>query len=203
MSKEPKKAKTLLDKFSRGYVRHWPSFPAKVQEAMLIAAGLEPRQIYTEGRGPENLAALVRAVRDGQLIAVHGGLRVFGDNHRQIAAAVAKIEQRGGIVIDVETEDRSDRHGVRMLSRALARMRGELTMGDRAAEIGAAGGKARGIAAQRGRMPEKQARKIWFDKKIDTATALSRMGPGWSKATARRKFGPSKRPMGAFKGKQE
>ena len=202
MKKTAGKAKTLLDQFSRGYVRHWPSLSAKEQEAELIDAGLGERQIYKEGRGAENFASLVKAIRQDQLVGVYGGLRIFGETHRAIAAAVAEIEHRGGVIVDVTTRDRTDKHGVRMLSEALARIRGEATMGDRAAEVGAAGGKARGIAAQKNRMPEKQARKIWFDKRIDTATALSRMGPGWSKATARRKFGPSGRPMGAFKGKK-
>lgn len=194
-------AETLLGRFDRGYSRRWPTLPLADQEKALIRAGLKAGQIYVEGGSAECLAALVKATRKGQLIGVFGGLRVFGETHRQITAAVTAIEEAGGIVVDVETGDRSDRHGVRMLSRALARVRGEATMGDRAAEIGALGGAARGKALREKRMPEDEARPIWRDRSIDTATALSRM-PGWTKPTAQRHLGKTKRRKGPFRSQQ-
>ena len=201
MKKSDAEAETLLGRFDRGYSRRWPTLPLAEQEKELIRAGLKAGQIYVEGRSAECLDALVKATREGQLIGVYGGLRVFGETHRQITAAVTAIEARGGIVIDVETGDRSDRHGVRMLSRALACVRGEKTMGDRAAEIGALGGAARGVALRERRMPEDRARKIWRDRSIDTATALSRM-VGWTKPTAQRHLGRSGRPLGPFRGRE-
>jgi hypothetical protein len=195
------KPQPLLGQLDRGYARRWTLLPLPDQEHFLMQAGLQARQIYVEGRGAETFDALVKAVRKGQLIGVWGGLRVFGETRRQIMAALAAIEGRGGIVLDVESGDRSDKRGAHMLDRALARLRGELTMADRAPEIGALGGTARGKAMQARRMPEDQARKIWRDKSITTAVALSRM-VGWSKPTALRWLGPSKRPRGPFEAKR-
>jgi hypothetical protein len=192
---------TLLGQFSRGYVRHWPSLSAEVQEAALIAAGLTKRQIYWEGRGVETLDALVKAAREGQLIGVFGGFRVFGATQRTIMAAVDAITEAGGIIVDVETVERSDKRGAQMLARALSRIKGERSIAGRADEIGALGGKAKGRRARADRMPEKVARRIWRMESIDTATALSRMW-GWSKTKALKEFGPSGRGMGPFKRKK-
>lgn len=195
---KPQPKLRLLTQFDRGYVRHWALLPADRQEKELVFAGLQPRQIYWEGRGVETFAALLKALRREQVVGVYGGLRVFGETRRQIMAALAGIEQRGGIVLDVESGDRSDKRGAHMLDRALARIRGEATIGDRAAELGALGGTARGLAIAQRRMPAEKALKIWRDLRIDTATALSRM-VGWSKPTALRRLGKSGRALGPFK----
>jgi hypothetical protein len=198
------KRRDAIDTIHRAYVRGYAFSPVKSQETSLLAYGVTPRAIYVEGRGPETLGALTKAVRSGQFIGVVGGYRVFGENRKQIMAAVRAIRARGGIIIDIETGERSDREGDEMLDRAIRRIHGEATFGspDRAAELGAQGGTARSQAMKAARLSVKLARRIWFDKSITTAEAVERMGPGWSKPTAIREFGKSGRPRGAFRPKK-
>jgi hypothetical protein len=195
MLERTKREKTLFDQFSRGYVRNWPSIPAGVQEAKLMTCGLLARQIYKEGRSAESLATLAKATRQGQIIGVFGGLRIFGASHREISTATAKIKKRGGIIVDASTGQRSDIDGIEMLSRALAMLKGEKTLGDFAAEVGALGGLARGRSAKKLRMPEAQARAIWRDKTLTRAEAILRM-PGWTLSTAKHHFKASGRKKG-------
>lgn len=193
-----------VDTIHRAYVRSYAFSPVKSQEVSLLAYGVVPRAIYVEGRGPESLEALIKAVREGQFIGVVGGYRVFGENRTTIMAAVRALRDRGGVIIDIETGERSDREGDEMLDRAIRRIHGEATFGspDRAAELGAQGGTAKGKAMRAARLPIRQAKRIWFDKSITTAEAVARMGPGWSKPTAIREFGASGRPRGAFRPKK-
>jgi hypothetical protein len=195
MLERPGKSKTLFDQFSRGYVRHWPSIPAGVQEAKLMTAGLLARQLYREGRGAESLQTLAKATRKGQIIGVFGGLRIFGGSHREISDATAEIKKRGGIIVDASTGQRSDIDGIEMLSRALAMLKGEKVLGDRAAEIGSLGGLAAARAARKLRMSEAQARAIWRDKSLTRNEAISRM-PGWTLSTAKHHFKASGRKKG-------
>jgi hypothetical protein len=124
---------------------------------------------------------------------------VLGDSRKTIVAAVNAIAEKGAVLYDVGTGDRSDRHGVRMLNRAIAMLHGELSMGDRAEIIGSMGGEAHAEAIRKARMPKEEARMIWLDQRISTAEAVKRMGPYWSKPTAQRAFGPSGRSKGPFK----
>jgi len=167
----------------------------------LLARGARARTIYIEGRGPETLGALVKAARKDEVIGLAGGFRVLGDNRAQIMSAFRALKVKGAVLFDIETDERSDRDGAEMLDRALRRIRGELTFGspEEAVERGVLGAKAtyKGIWASR--MPKREARKIWFDKTITRAEAVTRMGPGWSKATARRAFGKSKRKKGPLR----
>lgn len=186
----------------RAYVRSFAWAPAKRQEIELLGYGIPAQAIYIEGRSAEGIDAVTKAARAGQLIAVAGGYRVFGENRRQIMTAVRGLRGKGAVIIDILTGERSDQVGDEMLDRAIRRLHGEATFGspDRAAELGALGGTAKSLAMRAARMPIKLAKTHWFDKSISTAEAVRRMGPGWSKPTAMREFGPSGRPKGSFRG---
>ena len=164
----------------------------------MTSRGASARTVYVEGRGAETLGALVKAARSGEVIGLAGGYRVFGESRQQIMSAVRALKGKGAVLLDIETEERSDRDGDEMLDRALRRIHGELSLGspEEAAARGSLGATATHKAIWATRMPKREARKIWFDKTISTADAVRRMGPGWSKPTALREFGPSKRKYG-------
>jgi hypothetical protein len=183
----------------RAFVRPIPRWSAKEQEKAVIKAGCRETKVYLDGRSAENFDAVIKAARAGEVIALSGGLRVLGDSRKTIVAAVNAIAEKGAVLYDVGTGDRSDRHGVRMLNRAIAMLHGELSMGDRAEIIGSMGGEAHAEAIRKARMPKEEARMIWLDQRISTAEAVKRMGPHWSKPTAQRAFGPSGRPKGPLK----
>lgn len=181
----------------RGYVRDFPLWPAERQIELLVKAGLSKRHIYVEGSGAMTLSAI--RMRRGETLGVAGGLRVLGTNRKDIVAAVGKLHAASAAILDVMTGERSDKDGVAMLDRALAKIHGEKTIKTKAnaRAMGAIGGKAKGRAAKRLRMAQGEARSYWFDKSIRTNTEALAMMRGWTPITAWRKFGPSGRPPGA------
>jgi hypothetical protein len=200
MGKKPM-PKTQID---RAYVRAHRFSTAAQQIAGLLGYGARERTIYVQGRGPENLAAIVKAARRGEVIGLWGGYRVLGDSRKEIMEGIRALKAKGAIIFDPESDERSDRHGEEMLDRALRRINGEATLGspERAAELGALGAKASHKAVWDVRMPIARARKIWFDKTISRNEAERRMGPGWSKSTALRKFKKAGRRKGPAKVKE-
>lgn len=200
MGRRPQK-QTPID---RAYVRTHRFSTAQQQVAGLLSYGARERTIYVEGRGPENIAALVKATRKGEVIGLLGGYRVLGDSRTQIMTAARALKAKGAVLFDPETGERSDGQADEMLDRALRQILGEATFGspERAAELGAEGAKAKHKLLWDARMPIRQAKRIWFDKSISTAEAVRLMGPGWSKPTAIREFGKSGRRLGPFRGKR-
>lgn len=184
----------------RGYVMGFPHSPAKEQVKVLVGAGCRARDIYGEGQDAD-FAALIRALRRGQVVGTAGGFRVFGESRRQMMAAHDAIEEKGGIVLDVESGDRSDRRGAQMLHHALSRVHGGRTMysGAPASERARLGGIARKSKIHAKRMPIAEARALWFNMAISGDEAVERAGPGWSKGTMNRTFGESGRPKGPAK----
>ena len=186
---------TTLD---RGYVRGFPRWSVDRQTDMLRQAGLPSKRIYVEGNGAESLATL--QPRKGEVWGVAGGLRVLGASKRDITAAVRRFEDVGAVIFDVDTSQRSDRHGASMFSVALGRIHGERTMRDQdPAELGRAGAKSRYSRVKRVGLNE--ARKAWFDKSISIPEACEKTG--WSKTKMFNEFGASGRPPGSFRTKDK
>src|SRR5580765_3526044 len=154
----------------RGYARN------EREELILIESGLKPEQIYLEGRGHETLSRI--GMRSGELLATVGGLRVLGDSRREIVAAVQRIHKVGAAVIDVESRRRSDRHGVEMLDRALARLLGEIYMPD---------GKAKAM--------QTRSVRSRVGSRMGMREAIKQMA-GWSARTAYLRLGKRGLPSG-------
>lgn len=188
----------------RGYVMGFPHSPVESQVEALVAAGCRRRDIYGEGQDA-NFDALVRAARKDQVIGTAGGLRVFGDSRRQMMTALDRLEKKGAVVLDIETGEQSDLRGAQMLDRALSRVAGSRIMStdSAASERGRLGGVARKFKLHAKRMPIAEARKHWFNMAISIEEAVERAGPGWSKITMHREFGPSGRPKGPAKPRQK
>jgi hypothetical protein len=167
----------------KGYARN------SRDEERLIAAGLRERQIYLEGRGNESFGKW--KMRKGEELGVVNGLRALGDSRQQIVARVSQVHQWGAVVVDAETGKRSDRHGVEMLDEALARIKGERTIGSRAKDMQAASVKAR----TKGRMPQREAMAIWRDPALTGGEAIQKM-TGWERGTAYKTFGKRGVPVG-------
>ena len=172
-----------------GYVQDQPGFSQKRQEEILTAAGMPAHRICGKGHTVEGLSNALRLLRGGEVLECAAGLRTLGSSRVQIMEAHALVRKAGKAVLDPETGMRSDRDGAEMLDRALAKIRYEKTMPSegRAKEIGSLGGKARAKKIQDERLPERAAKKIWFNIHLSTAEAIERM-PGWSKETAYRYF---------------
>jgi hypothetical protein len=174
----------------RGYVRQIRTWSAKRQDELLKAAGLTERAIYRDG----DLPAAIKSLRKGDRLVVGGGLRVLGDNRREITANVNKVRERGAQVMDAETGRLAGGDdGVALLSEAIARIAGEKTMAkpDQAKKMQAASVKAR----TKGRMGERDALRIWRNADHTVAEAVELM-TGWSQANAYRVLGPREIPAG-------
>lgn len=181
-----------------GYVEDQPGFSQKRQEEILAAAGFTPSRICGKGHTCATLAEALKLIRGAEVLETAGGFRPLGSSRKTIMEQYAVIKKAGKVVLDVETGERSDRDSAEMLDRALAKIRYEKTMPspEHAKEIGRAGGKAKGRNAAAARMAENSARRIWLNKSIATnAEAIDKM-TGWSRESAYRKFGPSRRPPG-------
>jgi hypothetical protein len=168
---------------NRGYARHGKD------EQRLIAAGLKPRQIYLEGRGNESWGKW--QMRSGEEMGVVDGLRALGNSRSEIVDRVAQVHEWGAVVVDAETRKRSDRDGVEMLDEALARIKGERSIGNRAKAMQEASVAAR----TKGRMPQREALKIWRDPALTSGEAIQRMA-GWERGTAYKVLGKRGLPVG-------
>ncbi len=168
----------------RGYARN------ARDEAILLASGIKAEAIYLEGRGSETLGRV--RMRASEVLATVHGLRALGDSRRDIVAEVARIHEAGAAVLDVETGLRSDRDGVAMLDRALARLRGERVM----PEGKAASMQRRSVKARVGdRMPKREALGHWRNPRLTTGEAIELM-TGWSARTAYIQLGARGLPVG-------
>ena len=168
----------------RGYCRN------ERERLILLDVGMPDHRIYLEGRGAESLDRIM--MRQGELLATVGGLRPLGNSRHEIVAQVVRIRKMGAAIIDVETKQRSDRHGAEMLDRALARIKGEITMPPGKAETM----QRKSVRSRIGdRMPMRQALAIWRDPKLTTGEAIKRM-TGWSARTAYLRLGKRGLPSG-------
>lgn len=139
-------------------------------------------------------------MRRGEELKVVEGLRALGNSRKEIVAAVAMIHGLGAVVVDAETGKRSDKNGVEMLDAALAKIRGEKTIGSAA---NARAMQAKSVATRtKGRMPERQAMAIWKDPTLTAGEALAKMR-GWERGTAYAALGKRGVPTGRRSTKTE
>ena len=162
-----------------------------------LAEGSPDTVFYRVGRGAEDFTAAAKRARGGA-VETAWGLRPLGSSRGAIAMALkaAREEVKAGFhVLDVVTGLRSDRDGVEMLDTALSRIHGESSMGNRARELGALGGKSRATKIRLTRIPRDDAERIWLTAATDRQAA-EMCGRGWSKSTLTREFGKSPRKPG-------
>lgn len=143
------------------------------------------RVIYEAPKETLDQAIVAHLRAPGDAIAISGGLRVLADFRIPIVEEAAKVRAKDGILIDVDTGKRSDRDGIEMLNEAVYFVNAKQRAPDpvKSAEHGAKGGRAKGVAAKRGRMSMAKARPIWRDKSLSIAEALEQMH-GWTRETA-------------------
>lgn len=174
----------LMQEMHRGYARNGR------EEAILAANGIKTREIYLEGRGAETLATV--HLRKGDELHTVNGLRALGNNRDDIVSAVEHIHKLGAVVVDAETGQRSDRDGVAMFDRALARIRGEKIMPPgQARRMALASAKAK----VSDRMSKREALVHWRNPNLTTGEAI-RLMKGWAQRTAYNEFGPRGLPRG-------
>lgn len=163
----------------RGYARD------KKDAARLKAAGVKTLYIQDEG---EVLGESFK-MRRGEGLGVVDGLRVFGATRIPIAKAVKLVHSWGATIIDAETQKNSRDDGVEMMNDALAPPK-------QSPEYMAALQEASVDSRIKGRMPKKQAHKIWHgNPTLSNAEVLDLM-PGWTEGTAYNHFDKRNVPAG-------
>lgn len=169
-------------------------FTLKQQEKIL--APLPGDKVYIEGRGAETFEAALKACRGIQVLEVAGGFRPLGDSISMVLENLEPLDRLGKVVFDPMSSRRSDKNYAAMCRGYLASLRGESSIGDRAPHIGKLGGMALAKKRRERRMPEKQAKKIWLDRRhIRNRDALLLMD-GWTEPTAYSRLGKPKRKPG-------
>lgn len=158
----------------------------KADKERLAAAGV--RVIYRAYDG-ETLDRF--KMRKGELLAVVGGLRAFGEARRDMVDAVKRVHATGAAILDLDTNLRSDRDGVEMLHRALSP---KGPSAEFAAEMQAKSVRVR----VKGRMDKRSALTIWRNPKFSTAEAIELMSK-WTQATAYKQLGRRDVPAGRRK----
>lgn len=174
----------------RGFIRHIRVWTAKRQARLLAEAGVPDKSIYKDEEWP----ACLNSLRSGDVLVVGGGLRVLGDNRREIRAAVDAIKAKGATVRDAETgRTAGGDDGVALMDEAIAKIAGERTIpsADRARELQKIGVRKR----LKGRMAKREAIVFWRDPKLTGPEALEKMD-GWTQASAYRAFGKRDMPAG-------
>jgi len=176
-----------MDNIHRAYARN------ERDEKRLIAAGVPARRIYRGDRGVEQWGNWT--MRKGEVLGVVNGLLAFGTNRRAMMAALEKAEQGCFVIVDVETQLRSDKHSAKLLDLGLAKRHGEQAMKPGQAESMQ---EASVAARTKGRMPQRSALVHWRNPELKTKQALKLMR-GWSRGIAYKVLGkrgvPSGRPQ--------
>lgn len=180
----------------RGYVRPLPRLTAAGQEAGLAAHGVATDKVYVEGRGDETLAALIRSLRKGEVVAIMRlhilappKLRTADRPRRELWAAIRAIEAKGASVFEVEsgrsTATKSERDD--MIADAIE----ALTHSGRSPRRRDGAGRPPKVFT-----PEQteQARVAWFSLQHRTNKAAIQASPkGWTMTRSYQVFGPSGR----------
>lgn len=180
-----------------GFAAPQPGFPLAAQIENLKKYGV--KKIYIEGDGAENLASVLRVLRNGAMIATYCGYRPLGNSAREISAQLLLVEAKERVIFDVATGKRSDKHGGTMMQDALSKIHYEWTMPlpDQARKMGQKGGKNRAANVSAKRISDAMARSIWFSAKYSRdQDAAQACGYGWSKSTLWVRFGSSGRKQG-------
>lgn len=176
----------------RGFYRKSPRRPEGPQIAELKAAGYTV--LYTDSN-TEDVMKFANSARKREVVGVQSLARL-GSSREQIAAAVDKIFEKGGIIHETSTGRRSDnpRDMAAMAFEAadeIAADRRVLTPAQ-AKRYGKKGGRP--VIEK---MPDDEARPIWQNTKTyrRPEDALKHM-PGWSQAVAYRELGARGAPAG-------
>lgn len=169
----------------RGFYRGEVHFSAATQQDILKAAGV--KAVYYD------FADLLAHSRSGDGIAV-AGLRAFGTDHHEIAAAIDALHAKDVFAVDAATGRTSTKDGVRLLSEAIIALANERRGGPRkASEYGKKGAEASAKSRRKGWMPWNDIRKVWFDMRLTRAEVLATINaPGYkpiSYNTIHRHFG--------------
>lgn len=165
----------------------------KEQERDLIDYGLTARSIFMDGRGAETLDICLESFRDrpGTLI-VAADIRLFGDTRREVAEIMARLERSKIRVIDISHA--GDVTVSQLLARANTAIANNHFVGDRqkARRRGRKGGIGRGTAAAEKRdqtVPKEVVDRIVDCREIPWDIKAYVLGPGFTKATLRRRYG--------------
>jgi hypothetical protein len=172
----------------RGWVGKYPYLSERRQEAMLVRAGVEPRTVY---RGRDEWEPFVRALRPGDE-AVVADLTIFG-SRKALGEASQQVADRNAVLVPVASLTPIHHPTLADVQRTESKWAGHRSMGGskRARELSKRALIAKRKKIQAGRMPEADARAIYFDRekypmRDDAITAM----PGWSVSKAWRAFGP-------------
>lgn len=181
-----------------GYIKTDRNHAEATMTDVLVAAGVEPRAIFVEGRGLEDLAYAIHAVREGGHLVVPALWMLAPDDRREdrkraMIAQVCEVEQRGGYVLEALT------------GRDSRKRRDAVAMALDAVEYLANRAKGRSSAANgrrsAGRPPAPisddewdRAERLWFSRQHDTTrdalVAMQQINPLITEWRARHKFGP-------------
>lgn len=138
----------LLQGMIRGYCADIPFLKAAKQEAKLQTLGVT--RIYVLGKREEDFAAACDSLRNGDVLAVVGTVRVFGEARKDMAAAIQAVHNKNAEVWDVDNNLYSRRDGFAMADVALKKVQGSAKLkGSKrfAKAIGGKGGKSKGESA--------------------------------------------------------
>jgi len=121
-------------------------------------------------------------LRKGETLGVVDGLRAFGSQRKEMAAAVKLVHSWGATIVDADTGMNSRDDGVEMLDAALTPQR--LT-----SEQASAMAKLMHAKKKDGRAEDSVALRAWHNPNIIDAVQFREL-TGWPESTAYAKFGP-------------
>ncbi len=127
--------------------------------------------------------------RTGEVVGVFD-LRAFGPKDRDWIVGLEKITKAGAgvVAIDRDTGERGEEcwsaAGAKLFRASLENRMRKVSAKEMA--------RRRWKEKAEGRMPDDEARMIWFDQTLTEETALKRM-PGWTRATAMARLGGRRR----------
>lgn len=180
----------------KGWVRKLWGAPIETQIAALREHGVAERNIYVDGRGPEDLPALFRSLRPGHKVCIAADLRVFGSSRKEILLIVGQLEADGYRVCDVAHPE--DKTMAQKLERALselakyARWKGSKAT---AKATGRQGGRAKRKAYEEKREGVARAdviQRLVDHPKLAWQDCADILGEPFSVATLRRRYPRSK-----------
>lgn len=151
-----------------------------------------PRAIYVEGRGAETFDACLAQFRGAGRLGLVGGLRVLGSSRVMIMARMRDLKARGVTCFDLDTGEADE---IELLNAAIQKINGQRALGEdprRPRRIGAKGGRAKGVAAQRRRdaiMNQDIVRRICMHPKLSWEDREAILGGApFSASTLRRLY---------------
>lgn len=169
-----------------------PFLKATEQHQAAIDAGKDARMIYVEGRGAETFETCVASFRDGGRLCLVGGLRVLGSSRTTIVERVRILKSKGIIPYDMDTGLTDE---TELLNAAIQKINGARALGEdprRPRRMGAKGGIAKGMAAQKRRndiLRDAIIQRICAAPELTWTRRAEILGEGFSESTIRRLYG--------------